>query len=134
MTVVNAMKKMLLMLFLAPSLVFALGLSQRFLDYSGANEFTKDDWQLFYKTELETLNDTPNGKQHPWHNSATGHGGYFMPLATTKHEGATCRSLEVYNTVGHRSGKETFEYCKVNQVWRMANPWGNVVDTLTKRT
>ncbi|VVC75273.1 hypothetical protein AQUSIP_05610 [Aquicella siphonis] len=95
----------------------AWAVNQAFMSNSAMSYFTKEDWQIFNKTQANVLDKTKDGDKTSWQNPGTGAFGYMIPSDTHKENGMTCRKLFFFNTANQIQGEGTYKFCKTNNKW-----------------
>jgi surface antigen len=88
-----------------------------FLSNSAMSYFTKQDWQIFNKTQEDVLNHGKNGVKVFWKNPKSGSHGYMVPSAAPSKNGMVCRYLAFFNTANLINGKGSYKFCKSNNKW-----------------
>lgn len=97
---------------------FAYIFNYGFLDDTAGVYFTDQDWKIFEKTQLNALNNTPDGVKRTWKNPQSGSWGSFVPSKTFTKNNMHCRALTIVNAANYRIGQSTLTFCKVNGDWR----------------
>jgi hypothetical protein len=96
---------------LAPIPAYSAGLL--FLKEAPIRFFNEADRRLFKEAVLRTLEKVPDGKTSSWENPATESAGVMKPIRTYHNNGMTCRTLEILNRAGGRTGQENaFDFCR----------------------
>lgn len=109
---------LLMMLFFVP--LAAVAENYGFLANSAMSYFTREDWQIFYKTQDQVLNKGKDGVQVSWKNSASGSHGTMIPAAAPSQDGMPCRYLSFFNTANKINGEGTYKFCKSsNNKWNI---------------
>jgi hypothetical protein len=80
--------------------------------------FSREDWQLFYGTQRETLNKYKDGTKVTWKNTYNGHWGTITPMHTAMREGILCRDLIFFNNINKKTGRGALTFCKMDGVWK----------------
>src|SRR3712207_8760066 len=84
-----------------------------FLKEAPIRFFSEEDRRLFKEAVLRTLEKVPNGKTSSWVNPATKSAGVMKPIRTYQDNGMRCRTLEILNRAGGRTGQENaFDFCR----------------------
>lgn len=84
----------------------------QFLRDAPVAKMTKDDLALFQSNLRAALDQNADGSTRRWENPATGASGTLTPVSTYEQDGATCRRLEIVNTVQGITGRSTFNMCR----------------------
>lgn len=92
------------------SSTFAAG--WRFLQYSAAQKFTDEDWEMLREAGGKALNETPDGQTVSWENPETGSKGTIELARSFEKDGQECRQVNIFNSAGGFSGQSTFSFCK----------------------
>ncbi len=99
-------------------LSFAYVLNYGFLDDTAGVYFNDKDWEIFYKAQLEALNNNKDGSKRSWKNLQSGSWGSFVPSHSGIKNGRHCRNLTIVNAANYRIGQSTLTFCKVNGDWK----------------
>src|SRR5262245_1558984 len=113
----DSLKSTILISFLSMIALPVFAVNYGFMSNSAMSYFTKEDWQIFNKTQAEVLNKTKDGVKVNWSNPRSGSHGYMVASGTSHQNGMTCRYLTVYNTANLINGEGTFKFCKNNGKW-----------------
>jgi surface antigen len=116
------MKKSLLVI--AVSTLFANSIyafNTDFLSYSPVFYFTSQDTQIMEAATMNALNNGRDNAKVVWKNPKTGANGYVMPFNSTQKNGLSCRQLKVFNEANHVTGEATYQFCKINNEWKITH-------------
>ncbi len=115
------MKKLIASLCCAASLspVAALASNDMFMYNMPVAYFTTEDTQLFTHTVKQALDHSRDGSKLTWKNPKTQAHGYVTPSHTTMQKGQRCRMLEIYNSAQTVSNKSSYEFCRINNEWKI---------------
>lgn len=109
---------LLLMLCVMVSLpIFASNYS--FLSDAPVSYFTTEDSKILLAAQMDALNHYHDGTKVTWNNPKTGAHGTIIPSDSTKMNNLHCRKLTMNSFAQNRTGKATFTYCKVDNVWKI---------------
>jgi hypothetical protein len=114
----NIVMTVIVSLLLLSKLSLGYVLNYGFLDDTAGVYFNDKDWEMFYTSELRTLNYNKDGSKSQWRNPQTGSWGSFMPSHTLMKKGIRCRDLTIVNAANYRIGQSTLTFCKVNGDWK----------------
>ena len=86
-----------------------------------AEQFDEDDIGMFLVAAKTALDAEGAPKETAWRNDATGAGGRFLPLATSKDaRGNVCKRVRFWVHARNRSEKSTvWTACQIDNRWRL---------------
>jgi surface antigen len=90
-----------------------------FLSNSAMSYFTKEDWQIFNKTQQSVLDHGKAGVKTQWKNPQSGSYGYMIPSNIMRENGMICRKLTFFNNANRISGEGSYKFCKTNGKWKI---------------
>ena len=91
-----------------------------FLRESPITRFDDRDFELLQAAALEALNSRERQATRSWRNELTGHYGTVTVLGSFKHDGRTCRRLQVQNRAGRLEGEARYSVCRSDTgEWRV---------------
>src|SRR5689334_18265718 len=108
------MKKIISSIFIAMVSFTAFAENYGFLSNSAMSYFTKEDWEIFNKTQLNVLNKSKNGAKVSWKNPKSGSFGYMVPSSAARFQGMVCRNIFFVNTANQIKGEGSYKFCKSN--------------------
>lgn len=91
-----------------------------FLRDTPVSRFNDEDFALLQAAALEALNSPEQRASRSWRNIETGHYGTVNVLGSFRHDGRTCRRLQVQNRAGRLEGESRYTVCRAESgAWRV---------------
>ena len=92
-----------------------------FLKYGVISDFTEGDIQQLQLEYIQVLKSSKPGDVHSWKNANSKNGGEITVIKQYKQDDKPCKRLKFKNESKHQSAVSYFNFCLIDQQWKVVN-------------